>query len=277
MAEQNPEGRVDTRAAPPESLTFLVRSWNRFEVLNALESTTRTRRELRELTGVSRPTLSRILSDLVDRGWVTRQNDVYRATPIGRVVAGEMESVVANIDAARDLGAALDWFDTEAFGFDLAHLADAEILTPQPQDQTRPMRQLATYIGDTSEMRCVATGVTYEVVDAICEACIAGSLHLCCIMDDDAVAGVSAEPDLASQFVEMIDRGQCTAYRYVGAEELIDFNVLDTVVCFCGISDGGLPQGVVVSDDDSVRSWATYHFDTLREQSAPLDADAFTA
>ncbi len=277
MVEQNPEGRVDTRTAAPDPLAFLVRSWNRFDVLNALESTTRTRRELRELTGVSRPTLSRILSDLVDRGWVTRQNDVYRATPIGRVVAGELESVVANIEAARELGAALDWFDTEAFGFDLAHLADAEILTPSPQDQTGPMRQLAAYIDDTAEMRCVATGVTYEVVNAICEACVAGSLRLRCLMDDDAVAGVRAEPDLASQFAEMIDRGQCTAYRYVGDEELLDFNVLDSVVLFCGISDAGLPQGVVVSDDDTVRSWATYHFDTLRDQSAPLDADAFTA
>lgn len=276
MSRPNHDGQSEAGATAPESLDFLVGSWNRFEVLNALDSTSRTRHDLRDLTGVSRPTLSRILSDLVDRGWVQRHNDEYVATEIGGVVASELEATVANIETAQTLGTALGWLPTDRFGFALDRLADADVLTPSPQDHTGPMRQIATYLDGTTAMRSVATGVTFEVVRAICEACLAGDLSFRCVLGDDAVAGVRENAELAEMIAEMIDGGSCEAFHYVGDEQLFDFNVLDETTMFCGISGRNYPQGVLISTDDAVRSWAAYRYEAFEDQSHRLDPGAFS-
>lgn len=277
MVDTEPSEIIETPEAPPEPIDFLVGSWNRFEVLNALGTTPRTREELREMTGVSRPTLSRILSDLSDHGWILRQNDEFKATPKGRVIASEISQFVDNIETAENLDGALEWLPTELLGFDLAFLADAEVLTPRPTDQTGPMRQLADFIATTAQMRVVATGVTYEVVDALCQAGVAGELTLRCVLDDQGLGGIRSHSDLAEAFSEMIEQGNSEVYHYIDDDDLIDCNILDDVVMFCGHSDDGRPAGILLSEDATVRSWTAYYFETLCDNSDPLRAASFTA
>lgn len=99
MTDDGSDRVVEPPDSAPEPLAFLVGSWNRFGVLSALATRPRTRDDLVELTETSRPTLSRILSDLTDRGWIVRRNDEYEATPKGAVVATEVEQFVENIKA----------------------------------------------------------------------------------------------------------------------------------------------------------------------------------
>lgn len=277
MADTDPGEIIETAKSPPESIEFLVGSWSRFRVLNALGTTPRTRDDLMELTAVSRSTLSRFLSDLTDYGWIVRRNDEYEATPKGVLVATEMEQLVTNIETAEKLDAALEWLPPDMLGFDLAHLADATVLTPSPQDHTEPMRNITEYISSTTEMRVVATGVTHKVVDAICRAGIAGELTLHCVLAEGAFSGIRADPDLREMFQEMIDGGHCEAYQYDGEDDLLDFNLVDDTVMLCGHSESGPPPGVVISNNDTVRTWAAVTFEIRRDESNPLDADAFTA
>lgn len=265
----------DQATEPPEFLEFLVGSWNRVRVLDALATAPRTRDDLVELTGASRPTISRILSDLTDRGWIVRRNSEYEATPLGEVVAREVEGVVGNVETAETLDGALEWLPTEQLGFDLAHLAAAKLLTPTFEDQTGPMRQLADTISRTERIRIVATGVTYEIVDELCRAGVAGELAIRCVLDDRALAGLRSHPDLAAMFVEMVERGTCEAYRYGGSEDLIDCNLLEEVVMFCGHGEEGRPAGILLSEDATVRSWMAYYFERLCDGSERLPADAF--
>lgn len=277
MTSNRSNETIDTLGGPPEAIEFLVGSWNRFEVLEALGSSPRTRDELREMTGVSRPTLSRILSDLGDYGWILRHNDEFEATPMGRVIASEMSQLVDDIGTAGKLNGALNWLPTELLGFDLAALADAEVLTPGLTDQTGPMRQLSDFISTTSQIRSVASGVTYEIVDGLCQAGVAGELRIRCVLDDQGLDGIRAHSDLAEAFSEMVERGDCEAYHYIGEGDLIDCNLLDDVVMFCGHSDDGRPAGILVADDATVRSWMAYYFESLCEESVSLQADSFTA
>lgn len=276
MADPTPQESSAVRASAPEPLAFLVGSWNRFEVLSALVAGTRTRHELRQQTGVSRPTLSRILADLTDRGWVRRHNDEYEATATGAAIASRVEQVVADIETAESLDGPLEWFQTERLGFPLSRLADAEVLTPTPEDHTRPMRQLAAYIDETSEMYVVATGVTYQVVDAIGRAGVAGELSFHCVMTQEALAGVRSHPELAALFAEMIDLGYGEPYLYDGGADVVDFNLMDERVLLCGISEDGLPMGIVGSTDETVMSWAAVEYERLRGLATPLAATAFT-
>lgn len=54
-----------------EIIEFHARSANRVRALNVLTEGPIERRDLEEASGISRPTLSRILDDFERRGWVT--------------------------------------------------------------------------------------------------------------------------------------------------------------------------------------------------------------
>lgn len=275
MANPNFGEREDTQVSAPEPLEFLVGSWNRFVVLDALTPGPRTRADLREETGVSRPTLSRILSDLIDREWVRRRNDEYEATRRGAVIVSEVTQLVDNIETAKQLDSALEWLRTDRLEFPLSHLKESEVLTPTRQNQTAPMRKIEERIDSTSEMRVLATGVTYEVVDAICQTCLAGELQFQCVLDESALRGTRAHPELAEMFVEMIEQGTCDAYYYDSDQELIAYNLIDGAVMFCGISGGGLPLGILVSEDETVRSWAAFNFEKRKGESKSIEAEEF--
>jgi predicted transcriptional regulator len=277
MAADEYDQIIENLDGPPEPITFLVGSWNRFEVLDALRPSSRTREELRQKTGVSRPTLSRILSDLSDHGWIFRRNNEFEATPQGKVIAAEFNQLVDDIETAEKLDGALEWLPTDLLGFDLARLADCQVLTARPEDQTGPMRQLANRIETTAQMRVIATGVTYEVVDAVCQAGLAGELTVRCVLDDQGLDAIRTHADLDEGFGEMVERGSCHAYHDVGDDDLIDCNLLDDVVMFCGHSEDGRPAGVLLSDDASVGSWMRYYFESVCDDSVPLQADSFTA
>jgi predicted transcriptional regulator len=228
-------GIGNNSSASPEPIAFLVGSWNRFEVLNALRKSSRTRDNLKELTGVSRPTLIRILSDLSDQGWIRRHNDEFEATPKGRVIASEIGQTVADIETAEALDGTLEWLSTEFLGFDLAHLSSAEMLTPRIEDQTGPMRRLADFIQKTPEIRIVATGVTYEIVDTLCQSCLAGDLTIRCVVSDRALDGIRSHEKLAEKFPEIVGREHGEAWRYDGRDDLVDCNLLDNAVMFVDI------------------------------------------
>lgn len=277
MAEPSTEELLDNGNGAPEPLDFLASSWHRFEVLAALADAPRTRDELMGGMAVSRPTLSRILSDLMDRGWIRRLNDEYEATPQGTVIADEVDQLVKDVRAAKRLGGALGWLRTDLIGFDLGHLADATVLRPTREDHTGPMRRLAERVDATDSIHCVANGVTYEVVEALCSACLAGELDLECVVDDRALEGITRHDDLRGMFHEMIDRGLCSMYRYTGEEDLLECNLLDDCVMLCGHSDGGIPQGIVVSEDETVRSWTAFYVDRLTTASEELGIEAFAS
>lgn len=276
MASEDAVDRPADASAPPDVVAFFAGSWHRFTVLQALRTAPRTRHELRELTGVSRPTLSRILRDLGERDWLIRVDDTYRATPPGTVVAAEVAQFVENIEATASLDGALAWLPTERFEFDLARLADATVLTPDPADQTGPMRRLVEDVEATATLEVVATGVNYEVVEAVTGAALDGDLTLRVLLDDRGLAAVRSHAALTDRFGEVLAGGG-DVYRYHGDDELVECNLLDDVVLFCGHTDDGRPAGILRSEDPHVRAWTAAYVERLRGEAEPLGVDAFTA
>lgn len=276
MTESNPDRVLPHQNGAPDPLHFLIASWNRYEVLTTVRQRARRRDELLELVEVSRPTLSRILADLIEYGWIRRINHEYEATPEGRVIADEIRQFVANLEATQHLAGDLHWLPTDRFGFDLSHLKDARVFHPRPADHTGPMRELTERYQATDTIEIVATGVTYEVVKDLCQACLEGELTIDCVVNDDAIEGVRMHDDLASMFATMIEDGRCHAHHYTGPEEPIESNILDDSVMFCGHSTDGIPQGIVLSGSDVVHSWMKYYFERLRKESVAVGPEIFT-
>lgn len=259
-----------------DEVEFLVRSANRLDLLAAIRDRPRTRRELRAVTDSSRVTLSRILGDLEDRGWIERVDGRYEPTPEGSVVAREVARLFDNLGTVENLGETLRWLPVEAFDFELARLADATVVTPTERDLTAPITRTARRVREARRVRNVATGVSAEVIDAYladaewdrsCESVLHARVF-------DFVEG---DPNLCRKLAELVAVDHVSVYRYDGEEPPVMLTVCDDVVVLCGRSDSrSSPEGVE-TDDPAVRAWATDAFESYRENAEPVDTGAFTA
>jgi predicted transcriptional regulator len=257
-----------------DDVEFLVRSPSRMAVLDAIHEAPRTRDELKESTDASRTTLSRMLADFEDRGWVERTNSRYQSTPEGAFVASEVTRLLENMETAEKLDGALRWLPTDEFGFDLRHLRDAEIITLQWNDPAS-MRLLAEHLDGASRVRSMADSVSREVVDILRELTVEGGGTYEGILSPGAIEIIREHPALREQVREMLGSGRATVYRYDGEEVRSMVMCFDDVVALCNHASGGPRMEGIMTDDATVRSWAESYFDSVRTDAECLDVEAF--
>lgn len=114
------EYTMDTGEVPSgslEDIAYLARSENRLQVLAALttripppgkEPPSYDKRDLAGLTGTSRTTLGRILTEFEDRKWVRRTIDgEYVATPQGKHMAVQFEQLLGSVGTIQELDEAM--------------------------------------------------------------------------------------------------------------------------------------------------------------------------
>lgn len=265
-----------------EALSFLAGSWNRLEVLGAIAESPRTRAELRDLVDVSRVTLSRILADLEDRGWVTRETDGYRTTRSGTVVAGEIGGTLANLRTLERLGENVSWIRLEEFDFPLARLADAEIITPTWDDFSAQTSMLVDLVYRCERIRGLGTGMDREFMRAIGDATLNGDLSVEIVFKPAVVEAINAEPELSRLFRDLADADDTAIYRYNGQTPLMELGINETKgdasnpVMLCGEHAEGAPPGTVKTTDPVVRDWAVDFFTARRSEAHRLNAPVFT-
>jgi predicted transcriptional regulator len=258
-----------------DHVEFLSRSENRVRVLDAVHERPRTRNELKELTDASRFTLSRILADFEDRGWIVRAGEQYETTGTGGVVAAEFETLLANLDVAESLDGTLEWLQVEEFDFDLARLQDAEVITPSQSDHTAHIRRPVEVLHASSHVRAIATGVAYEMIEAVRETTVEGDLRLEGVLDAESFEVVRTAPELAALFREAVAADGTEVFRYDGDETLVMLILGDDGVLMCGHDDDGPAPGTIETTDPVVRSWAESYFESVRADATPVETDAF--
>lgn len=267
---------LDDVESPLEPVEYLVRSPHRVTVLDAIDERPRERHELRELTGVSRVTLSRMLAEFEDRSWIERTNGLYETTAEGAYVAEEITGLLANVTTLESLDGAMAWLPTEAFDFDLRHLHDAEVATSSWGDHTGQIRRVAEVTERADRIRGAASGVSREVVDAIREATVAGDATFEGIYDETALEIVRSDDELSRQHRELLGSDNAELYRYVGDESPLPMVMTcDDTVLLCGHDEDGPPPGTLESTNERVRDWAERYLDSVRDDAVRIDADAF--
>lgn len=256
---------------------FLIRSTNRLDVLSAVRDGPRARRDLRAETDFSRVTLSRILGDLTDRGWVTRNTDHYEITPAGEVVATEVGRLFANLEVIDTLDETLRWLPTDRFDFELRRLADAEVMLPDEHDLTAQIRWVDARIRDADRIWSVGTWVAAELLETVVESTAAGELRCEAVLEGRVVDHVRDDPELRESARVLLESDRADLYRYDGDDAEITMSILSDGVLLCGKRGARSFPEAVATTDDVVVEWATTRFDSLRAEATPVDPGVFTA
>ena len=253
---------------------YLSRSPNRVRVLARLSESPRERRELAEETGITRPTLSRILDELVERRWVARDGRTYHATALGRFLAEEFEAFVERVRPVTLLDDVAPWVPAEGFEFELTRLATAEVVTATPTNAVAPTTHAVRELRRATEVTVVSPAVLPSAIEACRDLTVEGDQRIVAIVTGDVVDALREDAELSATLHEMVTAGRTEVFR---SDEHIPYPLLvtdDRVTIILSDADGA-PHAAVTSEDDAVRSWARSTAGACRAEATRLPPTTF--
>lgn len=266
--------RVGTEATTDavEAAAFLARSEHRVRVLELLADGRHAREELTAGTSVTRVTLSRILGDLTERGWVERDHadGGYAITNTGRDIYEQFDRLLETIAVGQRYPDVVDSLPTEWFDFDLRCLADADLVAADSADPLAGMRVVVDALSRASTVRAVvgsfATLPMYALSEDLSDGDAADGEV---VFDRNATAVALENPDLVDRWREIEARTDRPVYYSVDETVPCNVDLVDDAV-FLSIADGS-GFDVLRCADPAVVEWAQDLFREKRAAAVPLE------
>lgn len=264
----------DAPADATDELAFLARSRHRLQLLRRLSREERTRRELEEETGISQPTLGRILGDFERRAWARNHHDgAYTLGPLGRLLADEVEGLLDVFESVGRLAGVSEHVPWERLDFDLRHLASARVTTPGPAEPLAHMRRFDELVGSADRVAVLSN------VLSCAPAHESGTADREFLADVDELVVTAAavstgleDPEFSAWLLGRVDDGALSLYRHPGPVPYL-LGLFDEVAGLVPIDDAGTPVGLIESDEEPVVAWVKDAFAGYRAAAARLGPD----
>lgn len=257
---------------PSEDIEFLVRSEHRADVLDALSGRPRDRNALREMTGASSPTMSRVLAAFEERRWIERDGPTYELTPLGEFVADQFEDFRDAMTTERKLRDVWRWLPREMDGFSVELFADAVVSYPGEGYPYAPVERITRLIEETDAMRGFGTTVFKSVNnEAVCEAVLDGMEFEYIYTPAVLEATVAWNPD---KVAEVTARDNCTLFVHddLPDQHRCGLGIFDARIGIC-CHDAETRQleAVVDTEAAAAREWAETVYERYRGEARLLD------
>ena len=255
-----------------ELVSFLARAESRVDALLTLAAGPRTRPELEDETGIPRATLSRVLADFRDRDLVSKDGHRYRVTPLGGLLAVELESLFESVESTRALQTLSGWLPLENLGVDFERLASAEVTLPTPVDPMAPVKRAASVVEGSDRVRTFCYSVVHAPILAALRGVTGRGQRLEGVIAAGVLDVVAADPDLAERARELFESGSVDLYLHDGGIEP-QLIIADRTTMFLVTDEEGAIQGLVETDDKAVLPWAEELFESLRAEAEPVEPE----
>ncbi len=264
---------LDNLDPPLDDLAFLSRSNNRIAVLWELAHDDRTRRELREATDVSQPTIGRVLDGFEKRGWVANNGagngHEYTLTPLGRVVVEAFTDVMATLETVQEIRELAPRIPFDELGLDPRDLTDAQITAPSPTDATAHTRRERELLAHTDRILFLCNQAQPETVERYRDWAVGNDRELEAIISGDAIDAAMADTAMAADLGDMITADGVAIHRYEGSVSAM-LGLFDDVASIVPLDSAGVPCAFVESDDQSVRTAVRETLEHYRDRADPV-------
>lgn len=255
-------------SGPVSELEYLSRSHHRISVLRALREPC-DRSTLRDETGASKPTLSRVLGDFEDRAWVTRTSEGYQLTALGELLERGLDEAIRAIETVEKLAPLAQWLPAAEFGFDLRRLHDATISTPSPSDSLGLHRRLGTVLYSADHVRELTGMVASSGIELHGKAIEERGQTLEVVLTAAALETIRSTPEMVQASARVVGTDGVSLFRYDGTVPhflaIVDGRSLVGV-----IDEAGTIRGLIESDDPVVCAWADETFDEYRSAAVEV-------
>ncbi|WP_458208116.1 helix-turn-helix transcriptional regulator [Haladaptatus sp. NG-SE-30] len=257
---------------PLDDIAFLARSPHRVAVLDVLAEGPRTRSEIREVTEISQPTLTRILGGFEDRSWVQRQGQEYSLTPFGSLLAEEFGALHETVETMQQLETIGPHLPLEEMDFDVRLFRNARITVPRPPDVQATIRRGEDLIRDASRVRWLGAYFTLDSLPKQQELVLEQGQTQEIIIASDAFESMLSHSEAVPVVRELLATEGVNVYRYAGE---IPFSLVlaDDVVGIVPYNDEGVPCALVDTEDETIREWVVDTLDDYRNQAEWIGVD----
>ena len=261
---------------PLDDIEFLAASENRVRVLTYLRETAASRQELHEGTGVSRSTLSRCLSGLQERGWITQSGSRCEITPLGKCFVDEFTELLRMAEGIRTLRDLETSLPIAEMDIDPRHFADATVAVVTRADPTAPVRRVKRLIRRADHVRLTTSLFEGPLVEVLWDQTVHGDLTALVVVSDGVIETVRDNAEMARMLRETLRTEQVEFLRSDGAVPHIVVLVDDSRGCVLVRDDDGVVRGELDTDDAAFRSWVASTIEEQRQGATPVPTDTFT-
>jgi len=261
--------------SPLDDVEFLARSAHRVAVLRTLAEAPHSRSELHDETGISQPTLGRVLRSLQDHNWVEQDGREYALTPFGEIIAEEFTALLDTVETVQQLSHVAGSLPTEQMDFDIRQFADATVTTPETGDPFRHVRRVEELVYDADHLRLLSNTIAPGSMEewlALYDDFIRGNRVVESVISADTLDQVLVDDGMVDMFDGFVDMERAQIYRYEGSIPQM-VGVADGIVFVVPTDDQGLPVAVVETSDETVLAWAEETIDDYLAQSTKLTSE----
>lgn len=254
---------------PLDDIRFLADSENRFTALEALATGPMTRAELRSETGASKATISRLLGDFENRGWVARDGHRYALTPLGEYVARPFIDLYDHMTTASELRELLPWFPLAELDveFDLEVLAGATVTAATPENPMAPAARVLDIERESSWTNTLADRLPESCIKARHDAVVGNGQACEMVTTPEVVDSVMSSP-YADKFQDIVAADNATVYVHDG--EVHPGGIHDGTAYLIVLDDQDVSVGIVESDDPVLVEQLSATFEAYRDNSTRL-------
>ncbi|WP_128904296.1 helix-turn-helix transcriptional regulator [Halorubrum amylolyticum] len=256
-----------------DAVAFLARSKHRVRVLELLTDGPRTREDLAAGTDATRVTLSRILGDLEDRGWIEHDHAdrSYALTRFGRLVFGDFSRLLGTVSVGREHPDLVNRLPTEWFGFDLRCLEDAERVAAADADPLSAARVVANAIREASSCRSLlGTFIALPMYSAEAAVRAGDALEGTVVFDPNVTATMLGDPDLRSRWKRL--EAAADGHFYYAVDEAVpcSIDLVDGTAFLTVDREAERGFDILRTDHPDVVEWAGETVERYRAEATPL-------
>ena len=258
-----------------DDVEFLARSPHRVDVLESLAAGPVTRPDLLEETGISQPTLGRVLKSLEERGWVERRGRAYALTALGELLIEAFDDLLDTVETIQALDDVVPLLPTDELEFDLRRLGSAAVFTPRSGDVLRHVRRVQTVFAEADRLRLVVDTIAPDSLEHLHHRLVTSADEdalVESILTTAALEMAFSSPELVAWIRDLLRSDQAPIYRYDGTIPL-PLALADGTAILVTTDEHGLPAAVIESTDEVVRDWVEAELDAYRAAATALTVD----
>jgi predicted transcriptional regulator len=243
----------------------------------ALRDGQKDKRTLVDHLEVSRSTVSRALKDLQSHHLVERSNGTFETTAYGDLLFEEFDTLLETASSAWRIRDVLDQVPTEALGFELSHLTDADVTTPTTTNPSAPIERVVELKRQATHVRSLAAGRSPGALDAHERAAEASDHTFESVVTDELVEWLVTEAGRQDTLTGLLEADGVAVFVYDG-DIPVPLGITEDVVFFGLESAEGAPVALVESTNSRVREWAADTFESCRAAAtklAPADLENY--
>lgn len=261
-----------------QHIEFLARSEHRVAALEALVEARHDRRDLRDVTGASDPTIGRVLRDFEERSWIARDGPSYELTPLGEFVADRFLELREGMRTGETLREVWQWLPREMEAFSVECFEDAVVAYPGPNYPYEPVERVTHLLESTDSIRGFGTTIYKSGnLEVFCRRVIEG-MEMEYIYSLPVLQAIVAwDPDLTAQAFEC---DNCTVYLHDGLpdDNRCGLNIMDDCIGICGHDpDTAQLEAVIDTPSPEAREWAEVVYEQCWDEARPFEVEELYA